>query len=46
MDFGLVFLADDPQLKRRIALKVLKPSLAAHGEFRQRFLWEVVYREP
>jgi serine/threonine protein kinase len=37
---GVVFLAEDPQLKRLLALKALKPALAASGEARQRFLRE------
>ncbi|HJT78304.1 MAG TPA: serine/threonine-protein kinase, partial [Gemmataceae bacterium] len=37
---GIIFQAEDPQLKRRVALKVLKPSLAASYEFRRRFLRE------
>ena len=37
---GVVFLAEDPQLKRRVALKVMKPSLAASDSARKRFLRE------
>src|SRR5262249_29628802 len=37
---GLVFEVEDVQLKRRVALKVMKPVLAADPEFRQRFLRE------
>jgi hypothetical protein len=37
---GVVFLAEDPQLKRLLALKALKPALAASGAARQRFLRE------
>ncbi|HEX7378257.1 MAG TPA: protein kinase, partial [Pirellulales bacterium] len=37
---GLVFEAEDPQLRRRVALKVMQRSLAAHEENRQRFLRE------
>lgn len=37
---GLVFDAEDPQLRRRVALKVMQRSLAAHEENRQRFLRE------
>jgi hypothetical protein len=37
---GVVFLAEDPQLKRMLALKALKPALAASRGARQRFLRE------
>jgi hypothetical protein len=37
---GVVFQAEDPSLKRLVALKVLKPSLAASAEFHRRFLRE------
>ncbi len=37
---GIVFEAEDPQLRRRVALKALKPALAAHESARQRFLRE------
>jgi tRNA A-37 threonylcarbamoyl transferase component Bud32 len=37
---GFVFEAEDPQLKRRIALKVMRPELAANEVARQRFLRE------
>jgi serine/threonine protein kinase len=37
---GVVFLAEDSQLGRPVALKVLRPELAANGDFRQRFLRE------
>ena len=37
---GVVFLAEDPALRRRVALKTLKPALAAVGSARQRFLAE------
>jgi serine/threonine protein kinase len=37
---GVVLLADDPQLQRRVALKVMKPVLAASPGARQRFLRE------
>jgi serine/threonine protein kinase len=37
---GIVFEAEDAHLKRRVALKVMKPSLAAHAEFHRRFLRE------
>jgi serine/threonine protein kinase len=37
---GIVFEAEDTQLQRLVALKVMKPSLAAHAEFHQRFLRE------
>ena len=37
---GIVFEAEDPQLHRRIALKVMKPELAARPADRQRFLRE------
>jgi serine/threonine protein kinase len=34
---GMVLLAEDPQLKRQLALKVMKPLLAASSEARRRF---------
>ena len=37
---GIVFLAEDVQLKRRVALKVMKPVLATDPLARQRFLGE------
>ncbi|MGH7173426.1 MAG: serine/threonine-protein kinase, partial [Gemmataceae bacterium] len=37
---GIVFEAEDVHLKRRVALKVMKPSLAAQAEFHRRFLRE------
>jgi hypothetical protein len=37
---GVVFLAEDLRLRRPVALKVLKPELAARKESRQRFLRE------
>lgn len=37
---GIVFEAQDLQLKRLVALKVMKPSLAAHADFHRRFLRE------
>ncbi|MBI1916569.1 MAG: serine/threonine protein kinase [Planctomycetes bacterium] len=37
---GVVFLAEDPHLKRLVALKVMRPSLAASAEFHRRFLRE------
>jgi tRNA A-37 threonylcarbamoyl transferase component Bud32 len=37
---GVVFLAEDPELKRRVVLKVMKPTLAASATARQRFLRE------
>lgn len=37
---GFVFDAFDTHLHRRVALKVLKPELAANDSFRQRFLQE------
>jgi serine/threonine protein kinase len=37
---GIVFEAEDVSLKRRVALKVMKPSLAAQAEFHRRFLRE------
>jgi serine/threonine protein kinase len=37
---GIVFRAEDPQLKRQVALKVMKPSLAASEAERARFLRE------
>jgi serine/threonine protein kinase len=37
---GIVFEAQDLHLKRLVALKVMKPSLAAHDDFHRRFLRE------
>src|SRR5262249_40954549 len=37
---GMVFQAEDPQLKRCVALKVMQPSLAATESARKRFLRE------
>jgi YVTN family beta-propeller protein len=34
---GVVYLAEDPRLDRRVALKVLMPSLAGSASFRSRF---------
>jgi serine/threonine protein kinase len=37
---GVVFEAEDPQLRRPVALKVMKPSLAAFAEYHKRFMRE------
>jgi WD40 repeat protein len=37
---GVVFLAEDPSLKRLVALKALKPALASREAARRRFLRE------
>ncbi|HBI45245.1 MAG TPA: serine/threonine protein kinase [Planctomycetales bacterium] len=37
---GVVFQAEDPHLKRMVALKVMRPALAASAEFHRRFLRE------
>ncbi len=37
---GLVLAAEEPALKRRVALKVMKPEVAAKAQNRQRFLRE------
>jgi hypothetical protein len=37
---GMVYLADDTRLTRQVALKVLRPELAASPDARQRFLRE------
>jgi len=37
---GIVFVAEDPDLQRRVALKVMKPVLAANPSARERFLRE------
>ncbi len=38
---GVVYRAEEPALGRLVGLKVLAPSLAAHEEFRRRFLREM-----
>ncbi len=35
---GMVLQAEDPMLKRTVALKVMRPELAASGDARERFL--------
>jgi WD40 repeat protein/tRNA A-37 threonylcarbamoyl transferase component Bud32 len=37
---GVVFLAEDSVLQRRVALKVMRPELSRSGDFRERFLRE------
>jgi serine/threonine protein kinase len=37
---GVVFQAEDPDLRRPVALKVMRPSLAASDEYHRRFLRE------
>src|SRR5262245_46208722 len=37
---GVVFLAEDPALKRKVALKAMLPTLAVSASARQRFLRE------
>jgi serine/threonine-protein kinase len=37
---GIVYLAEDLRLRRRVALKVLSPALAAQPGFRERFVRE------
>jgi serine/threonine protein kinase len=37
---GLVFRAEDPRLRRHVALKVIRPERAADASYRQRFLRE------
>ena len=37
---GVVFLAEDPQLERSVALKVMKPALARNAQAKERFLRE------
>jgi serine/threonine protein kinase len=37
---GIVFLAEHEKLKRAVALKVMKPALAAYPDFHRRFLRE------
>ena len=37
---GMVLMAEDPALKRTVALKVMRPELAARPDARQRFLRE------
>jgi serine/threonine protein kinase/WD40 repeat protein len=40
---GVVFRAEDPRLKRQIALKVMKPSIAASRSAKDRFLREAQF---
>ena len=37
---GLVYQAEDPQLRRSVALKVMRPEIAANEQARRRFLHE------
>src|SRR5579864_5912085 len=37
---GIVYLAEDPQLRREVALKVMRPEAAASAQARARFLRE------
>jgi serine/threonine protein kinase len=37
---GVVFQAEDPHLRRLVALKVMRPSLSASAEYHRRFLRE------
>jgi tRNA A-37 threonylcarbamoyl transferase component Bud32 len=37
---GVVYLAEDAQLRRRVAMKVITPDIAAEPSFRERFLTE------
>ena len=37
---GIVYRAHDPALERTVAIKLLPPLLAAHGDLRERFLRE------
>jgi len=37
---GVVYRAEDPRLKRQVALKVMKPAIAANPEAKTRFLKE------
>jgi eukaryotic-like serine/threonine-protein kinase len=37
---GIVFVAEDLKLKRRVALKVMRPAIAAKEDHRQRFIRE------
>jgi eukaryotic-like serine/threonine-protein kinase len=37
---GVVYLAEDPQLRRQVALKVIRPELVARADLRKRFLSE------
>lgn len=40
---GVVYRAEDPSLKRLVALKVMKPSVAATGSAKERFLREAQF---
>ena len=37
---GIVFRAEDTRLRRRVALKIMQPAIAAHPDAKQRFLRE------
>ncbi len=38
--FGIVFLAEDPVLQRKVAIKIPKPECLVVPDLRERFLWE------
>ncbi len=40
---GVVFRAEDPRLKRQVALKAMKPAIASNGDAKSRFVREAQF---